>query len=72
MNFSWDVFWQYLLRPSDIYLYGPQHPGPRHVERMKELAIVGRGLSSYISRVVHNDYEARSVGEPPGAHDRRH
>ncbi|MGE9765039.1 amino acid ABC transporter permease [Pseudomonas sp. PDM20] len=22
MNFSWDVFWQYLLRPSDIYLYG--------------------------------------------------
>ncbi|MDO7902431.1 amino acid ABC transporter permease [Pseudomonas sp. K13] len=22
MNFNWDVFWQYLLRPSDIYLYG--------------------------------------------------
>lgn len=22
MNFSWDVFWQYLLKPSDIYLYG--------------------------------------------------
>ncbi|MDF3933917.1 amino acid ABC transporter permease [Pseudomonas citronellolis] len=22
MNFSWDVFWQYLLKPSDVYLYG--------------------------------------------------
>ncbi len=22
MNFSWDVFWQYLLHPSDVYLYG--------------------------------------------------
>jgi polar amino acid transport system permease protein len=22
MNFSWDIFWQYLLQPSDIYLYG--------------------------------------------------
>jgi len=22
MNFSWDIFWQYLLRPSDVYLYG--------------------------------------------------
>jgi len=22
MNFSWDIFWQYLLRPSDVYLHG--------------------------------------------------
>ncbi|MBP2850831.1 amino acid ABC transporter permease [Dickeya oryzae] len=22
MNFSWEVFWQYLLKPSDVYLYG--------------------------------------------------
>lgn len=22
MNFNWDIFWQYLLRPSDLYLYG--------------------------------------------------
>ncbi|WP_172149421.1 amino acid ABC transporter permease [Pseudomonas tumuqii] len=22
MNFSWDIFWQYLLQPSDVYLYG--------------------------------------------------
>lgn len=51
---------------GDIYLYGPQHPGPRHVERMKHLAIVGRGLSTYISRVVRDDYEARSVTDLSG------
>ena len=22
MNFNWDVFWQYLLQPSDVYLTG--------------------------------------------------
>ena len=22
MNFNWDIFWHYLLQPSDIYLYG--------------------------------------------------
>lgn len=22
MNFNWDIFWQYLLQPSDVYLYG--------------------------------------------------
>ena len=20
MNFNWDIFWQYLLQPSDVYL----------------------------------------------------
>ena len=57
---------------GDIYLYGPQHPGAEHVERMKQLAIRGEGLSSYIRRVVHNDYEARSMAasETPGSHHR--
>lgn len=22
MNFNWDIFWRYLLQPSDVYLYG--------------------------------------------------
>lgn len=22
MDFNWDIFWQYLLQPSDVYLYG--------------------------------------------------
>ncbi len=58
---------------GDIYLYGPQHPGAEHVEHMKALAVAGHGLSTYISRVVRNDYEARSAAasEMPGAH-RRH
>ena len=58
---------------GDIYLYGPQHPGADHVEHMKQLAVSGRGLSTYISRVVRDDYEARSLVAPemPGQH-RRH
>lgn len=46
---------------GDIVLYGPQHPGAEHVEHMKELAIAGHGLSSYIRRVVRDDYEAKSA-----------
>lgn len=42
-----------------IYRYGPHHPGADHVEAMKRLACAGRGLSSYISRHVREDYEAR-------------
>lgn len=49
---------------GDIYLYGPQHPGERHVEHMKELAVSGHGLSTYISRVVRDDYEAKSITAP--------
>lgn len=58
---------------GDIYLYGPQHPGADHVEHMKTLAVAGHGLSTYISRVVRNDYEARSAAAPetPDVH-RRH
>lgn len=41
------------------YRYGPRHPGRDHVEAMKQLACAGRGLSSYISRHVRDDYEAR-------------
>ena len=56
---------------GDIYLYGPQHPGAEHVEHMKELAVAGRGLSTYISRVVRDDYEARSAS-PPEPDDARY
>lgn len=41
------------------YRYGPRHPGAAHVEAMKRLACAGRGLSSYISRHVRDDYEAQ-------------
>ena len=31
--------------------------GPRKVARMKALAEAGKGLSAYISRYAHDDYE---------------
>lgn len=49
------------FRNGEIYLYGPQHPGVEHVERMKELAVVGSGLGRYITREVRDDYEASSI-----------
>jgi hypothetical protein len=39
------------------YRYSYASAGEHHVERMKELAASGRGLSTYISQHVHNQYE---------------
>lgn len=47
------------FRGGVTYLYGARHPGAAHVQAMKQLACAGRGLSSYISRHVRNDYEAQ-------------
>ena len=38
------------------YLYNYQIPGSSHVERMKKLAIKGRGLSTYISINIKKKY----------------
>ena len=38
------------------YLYNYQIPGSSHVERMKKLAIKGRGLSTYISTNIRKKY----------------
>lgn len=39
------------------YLYTYNRPGKYHVEEMKSLARNGRGLNSYISRVVKSNFE---------------
>lgn len=39
-----------------IYLYDQNQPGAKHVEKMKALAIGGRGLNSYISTFVKKNY----------------
>jgi hypothetical protein len=39
------------------YRYSYKSAGKRHVDRMKALAAAGRGLSTYISRHVHDRYE---------------
>lgn len=39
------------------YRYSYRRAGRQHVERMKVLAVAGRGLSTYISRHVHDRYD---------------
>jgi len=54
-----------------IYRFTYQRPGALRVERMKELALAGHGLSTFISRHVKNRYESRrhkdeaSTGQTP-------
>lgn len=38
------------------YLYDYSNPGITHVEKMKKLAESGRGLNSYISRIVRSNF----------------
>ena len=40
-----------------FYRYSYARAGRHHVERMKVLAAAGRGLSTYISRHVHDLYD---------------
>lgn len=41
------------------YLYDYSQPGAADVEEMKQLAVQGQGLGSYISRVVRKRYAAK-------------
>ena len=43
------------------YRYGRLNPGQHHVDRMKALAIAGRGLGTYISQHVRALYESKKV-----------
>lgn len=38
------------------YIYNYLKPGKEYVERMKALAITGKGLNSLISRVIKKNY----------------
>lgn len=39
------------------YLYTYRTPGEYHVEKMKELALSGQGLNSYINRIVKSNFQ---------------
>ena len=39
-----------------LYVYDYTAPGRSHVEKMKQLAVEGRGLSTYISQMVKKSY----------------
>lgn len=43
------------------YVYNAQKPGAGHVERMKGLALAGRGLGTYISRYIQKNYSHREL-----------
>ena len=45
------------FRNGDAYLYSHRRPGRTDVERMKHLAVAGRGLSGYIATEVRDRYE---------------
>lgn len=42
-----------------VYLYNAEKPGKEHVERMKQLAKAGSGLSTYVSQHVKDAYARR-------------
>jgi hypothetical protein len=44
-----------------IYRYTYAKPGAHHVEAMKELAVEGKGLATYINQHIRGDYAARLV-----------
>lgn len=48
-----------------IYEYTNQSAGVANVEQMKRLAVAGRGLNSYISRVVRKGYASKKKGFLP-------
>lgn len=47
-----------------IYHFNHQKPGPQRVERMKQLAESGHGLSTFISKHVKNRFASRRLKEP--------
>jgi hypothetical protein len=46
-------FWE----SPGVYVYTSRSAGAKHLREMKRLAAIGRGLSTYISRHVHDRYD---------------
>jgi len=44
---------------GSLYLYNNQSAGSHNIEQMKALAIAGRGLNSFISKVVKKRYASK-------------
>jgi hypothetical protein len=42
-----------------VYLYTYKSAGKKVIEKMKELAVAGKGLSTYISRTVRENFEKK-------------
>lgn len=48
---------------NDVYIYNYQIPGAIHVEIMKQKAMEGMGLATYINKHVHANYFAKIRGD---------
>lgn len=54
-----DTFIKITLSSGETYVYDYSSPGKNHVEKMKILALAGKGLSTYISRYVKESYSEK-------------
>jgi len=41
---------------GEVYRYDHSHPGKMHVENMKFLAALGKGLATYISKYIKTNF----------------
>lgn len=44
------------FQDGSVYEYDHTRPGRKHVERMKALALSGRGLTTYLNKFVRDNY----------------
>lgn len=44
------------FRKGGTYVYDGERPGAEHIVRMKEHAVAGQGLGTYISKYVRTNY----------------
>ena len=47
---------------GDIYRYSTRRPGARDLAHMKELALRGEGLSTFISRHIRTRFDSKLSG----------
>lgn len=47
------------FKDGSLYLYDETKPGKKHVDRMKELAVKGAGLTTYINQNVRDTYQEK-------------
>lgn len=49
------------FKSGAVYVYTHASAGRRNVEHMKRLAVAGQGLATFITRHVHDRYEAKPM-----------
>jgi hypothetical protein len=54
-----DSYIEVVFQTGETYLYNEIRPGPQHVNKMQKFAEAGKGLSTYISKYVRDNYYAK-------------